>query len=87
MKFWSPELNFWSHWRPGRRNFGPWKRVTLGGLWVRAKFLYNIGHWPLYLSQVKLCGLELSAGAVFINVARYIQTQMSTQLNGLMKGI
>ena len=24
MKFWSPGLNFWSHWRPGRRNFGPW---------------------------------------------------------------
>ena len=24
MKFWSLELNFWSHWQPGRRNFGPW---------------------------------------------------------------
>lgn len=56
-------------------------------LWVRAEFLYIIGHWPLYLSQFKLCGLELSAGAVFINLARHIQTQMSTQLNGLIKGI
>ena len=25
IKFWSPELNFWSHWRPRRRNFGPWE--------------------------------------------------------------
>ena len=47
------------------------KRVTLEGLWIRAEFLYNIGHWPLYLSQVKLYGLELPACWVFINSARY----------------
>ena len=24
LKFWSPSLNLWSHWRPVSRNFGPW---------------------------------------------------------------
>ena len=40
MKFWSPGLNFQSHWRPGRRNFGP----CYGGLLSTTAL-----HVPLYL--------------------------------------
>ena len=40
-------------------------RRFMGESWVSLQYL-------LYLSQVKLCGLELAAGAVLINSARYI---------------
>ena len=40
-------------------------RRFMGESWVSLQYL-------LYLSQVKLCGLELPPGAVLINSARYI---------------
>ena len=48
--------------------------------WVSLQYL-------LYLSQVKLCGLELPAGAVFINSARYTCYFAKISYNLLFKPI
>ena len=38
-KFWSPELNFQSHWRPGRHNFRPCILVAM----LQIAWWHNIG--------------------------------------------
>ena len=53
---------------------------------VRAEFLYNSGHNTLYLSQVKLAGLDLPAGAVFMKSARSVNSKkLKIMLNTVFK--
>ena len=38
LKFWSPTLNFQSHWRPAGRNFGPWSLLPLSYTLIFCKY-------------------------------------------------
>ena len=51
MKFWSPELNFWLHWRPGRRNFGPFnEKLKDSGISYHLQYIVHY-HIPVQLGR------------------------------------
>ena len=49
LKFWSLTPNFWSHWRPVSRNFGPCNKAQVVCICV----CICVRNWPLYIGAFR----------------------------------